>query len=109
MRTPLTHLRYSLERARHGASTKEQYDAAIDAAISESDEILGIFAALLRIAQIEAGAQRSGFQTVDLAHVLRRAHDIYRPVMDDEGAVFRRRRGGSTAGIRRSASNCCSR
>jgi len=88
MRTPLAHLRYSLERTKIGASTPEQYRAAIEAAIAESDHLLEMFAALLRIAQIEAGARRDGFRQVELGQVLRRAYDIYKPVMDDGAHPF---------------------
>ena len=38
-----------------------------------SDEILALFAALLRIAQIEGGARRAGFAPVDLAELLHHA------------------------------------
>jgi signal transduction histidine kinase len=88
MRTPLAHLRYSLERAKNGTATPEQYRAAIQSAIAESDQLLEMFAALLRIAQIEAGAQRDGFEQVELGQVLRRAYDIYKPVMEEGARPF---------------------
>lgn len=42
----------------------------IDRAIEEADALLATFGALLRIAQIEAGASRRGFGPVDLSAVL---------------------------------------
>lgn len=88
MRTPLTHLRHRLERIHDEASTPEEYAAAVDGAVTECDKLLAIFSALLRIAQIEAGARRSEFCPVDLRHVVEQARDIYAPVMDDAGRTF---------------------
>lgn len=89
MRTPLTHLQHRLERVRGEARTPEEYAAAVDSAVAECDALLGVFTALLRIAQIEAGARRSEFRDVDLAKLVATARDIYGPVMDDAGRAFR--------------------
>lgn len=89
MRTPLTHLRHSLERAHKAGATREQYAAAVENALHETDQLLEMFAALLRIAEIEAGARRDGFVAVDLGKLLDRAFEMYRPVMHDEHRPFR--------------------
>jgi signal transduction histidine kinase len=88
LRTPLAHLRYKLERARMDAKSTEDYAGAVDAAIANADELLSLFAALLRIAQIEAGARRAGIADVDLNHLLTRAGDLYRPALDDGAHPF---------------------
>lgn len=88
LRTPLAHLRYRLEQARAEAKTAEDYAAPIDAAIADSDKLLAMFAALLRIAQIEAGARQAGIEEVELAALLARAADLYRPVIDDAAHPF---------------------
>jgi len=83
LRTPLTHLRQRLERARGEAQSPQQYAAALDAAIASADEILSLFAALLRIAQIEGGARRAGFAPVDLAALLQKTKEVYGAVAED--------------------------
>jgi signal transduction histidine kinase len=88
LRTPLSHLRYRLERARIQATTTADYEAAVEGAIAECDQMLSIFTALLRIAQIEAGARRREFREVDLSDLIRRARDLYQPVMDDSHHPF---------------------
>ena len=88
MRTPLSHLRLGLERARNTPQTQEQYSATIESAIAEADQVLEMFSALLRIAELEASARHLGFQDVDLSALTARAHDMYRPVMDDAGHPF---------------------
>jgi signal transduction histidine kinase len=84
LRTPVTHLRHRLERAR-GQAAPADYDRALEAAILASDEILALFAALLRIAQIEGGARRAGFAPVELAELLQQLRDMLGPVADDAG------------------------
>ena len=88
LRTPLAHLRYRLERARSEARTTDAYDAAVDGAIADADTLLSLFAALLRIAQIEAGVRRAGIEDVDLNGLLVRAADLYRPALDDGAHPF---------------------
>ncbi len=85
LRTPLSHLRQGLEEARAKSSSKQIYEAAIDGAIVEADQLLATFAALLRIAQIESGSRKAGFKDVDLTSVLERVADAYRAVAEDQG------------------------
>lgn len=88
MRTPLTHLRQKLERARDESTTLAEYAGAVDGAIADCDKLLTVFTALLRIAQIEAGAKRSEFAVVDLQELAVKAGEIYAPVMEDMGHGF---------------------
>ena len=85
LRTPLTHLRHRLERTRGQAATTVDYDHALESAIAASDEILALFAALLRIAQIEGGARRAGFAPLELAGLLHHLRDLFGPVAEDAG------------------------
>lgn len=85
LRTPVTHLRHRLERARERAVTTEDYDKALEAAIAASDDILALFTALLRIAQIEAGARRAAFAPLELATLLAHLRDLFGPVAEDAG------------------------
>ena len=83
LRTPVTHLRHRLERARLQARSSEDYDQALEAAILASDDILRLFSALLRIAQIEGGARKSAFEALDLAALLSQLGDVFGPVAED--------------------------
>jgi signal transduction histidine kinase len=85
LRTPLGRLRQHLEDARERASTTADYDAATDAAIAEADALLETFSALLRIAQVEAGAQKSAFADVDLSALSRNVGEAYQPFAEDSG------------------------
>lgn len=53
LRTPLTHLRNRREEARRKSLTTADYFGAVAHAIEDTDRLLAIFTALLRISQIE--------------------------------------------------------
>ncbi|HEX3995898.1 MAG TPA: ATP-binding protein [Acetobacteraceae bacterium] len=83
LRTPLTRLRQRLELARRREVTVDGLHVAVDGAIDNVDAILETFSALLRIAQIEAGTRRSGFQPVDLSTLLSGLIEAYQPVAEE--------------------------
>jgi signal transduction histidine kinase len=83
LRTPLTRLRQRLELARRREDTVEGLHVAVDGAIDNVDAILETFGALLRIAQIEAGTRRSGFQPVSLSALLNGLIEAYQPVAEE--------------------------
>lgn len=85
LRTPLTRLRQRLELARRRENTVDGLYAAVDSAIVNVDAILETFGALLRIAQIEAGTRRAGFQPVMLDELLNALVEAYQPVTEEKG------------------------
>lgn len=89
LRTPVTHLRHRLERARTDCRTPQEHAAALEAAIAKADEILGLFAALLRIAQIEGGERRAAFTNVDLGALLEQMREMFDPVAEEAGHALR--------------------
>lgn len=83
LRTPLSRLRHRLENARARAGTDGE--PVIEQSIAELDAILETFSALLRIAQIEAGARRAAFSDVILATIVSTVAEAYAPVAEDSG------------------------
>lgn len=88
LRTPLNRLRIRIEAAATKAGAGQSNADDLGAALTEADQISETFSALLRIAQIEAGARKSKFQTLDLAAILRNVTDVYRDVAEDAGQVL---------------------
>lgn len=88
LKKPLGRLRQRLDDARRGAGNKDDFRNAIDAALGDIDSISETFDALLRITQIEAGARKSRFVTVDLALLLADVRDVYDVVAEDAGDRF---------------------
>jgi signal transduction histidine kinase len=83
LRTPLTRMRNRLEEARAKSTSITEYSAAVDTAIEDTDQLLAMFAALLRISQVEAGTRLSTFSMVSLTEVLENIYQIYLPVAED--------------------------
>jgi signal transduction histidine kinase len=86
LRTPLARLRQRLE-----AAQIQRDDARKDAlvlAVAQVDDILATFAALLRIAQIEAGTRRAGFAPVDLSEIFVTVADAFTPAAEDTGRTL---------------------
>ena len=96
LRTPLTRLLAGLERARRRARTTDEYEAAVDEAIVEIKSILKTFAALLRISEVESGARRAGFTTVDLGTVAADVAEFYEPIAEEKGVTLEAIREGGT-------------
>jgi signal transduction histidine kinase len=89
LRTPLGRLRNSLEEARRTASSPEELRTAIDRAVSEVDGILDTFGAILRIAQIESGSRRSGFQRLLFSDLVADVCETFAPSMEDAEKTLR--------------------
>lgn len=87
LRTPLARLRQRLELVQRGALTAPAA-TALEAAISDAEELLATFNALLRIARLESGARRAAFAVVDLAAVLADVVELYEPLASDKGQVL---------------------
>lgn len=85
LKRPIGRLRQHLDVARRTADTADEFRDAIDGALDDLDSIVETFDALLRIAQIEAGARKARFQSIDLVSVVTDVIDIYQPVAEDAG------------------------
>jgi signal transduction histidine kinase len=85
LRTPLTRLRQKLESAARADATAEVLRGTLDAARHDADEILAMFAALLRIAEVESGARKAAFSRVDLVEVVDTVVEIYRGAAEEKG------------------------
>lgn len=88
LRTPLSRLRQGLEKAHAKAVTAQDYREAVARALVEVDSILEIFSALLRITQIESGARRSSFTSVDLSELMRHVADAYGASIEERGRTL---------------------
>ena len=87
LRKPLAGVLRRLEVARDDLSSGAGRDAIGDA-ISDVEGVLDTFNALLRIGQIEAGARRAAFQSLDLAEVAREVAEAFAPAAEDEGKTL---------------------
>jgi len=85
LRTPLAELRSRLEELSVTRPAAEAAFAEIESAVADVDRVIGIFNALLRLAEIDTGARRSGFVQVDVVKVAAEAAEFYQPVAELKG------------------------
>lgn len=88
LRTPLARLRNGLENGLRHDLPRDQRDKAIEQAIARSDEVLSLFAALLRLSEIEAGRLQQAFAPVDLAQLVRETGESYALAIEDGGRAL---------------------
>jgi signal transduction histidine kinase len=85
LRTPLGRLRRILDGALEKPAEPGEYRAVIEQAVSETDGILDMFGAMLRIAQIESGNRRSGFSRFNLSRVVEEVCESFAPSFEEDG------------------------
>lgn len=84
LRSPLARLREGLELAQL-ADEETMSRNVIPWAISQTDSILEIFSALLRLSEIESGTRRKAFTLIDLSHLLIALVDTFAPAVEEVG------------------------
>ncbi len=89
LRSPLNRLRGRLEVALFHKSDPEAYRRAIEQAIAGTDELIGTFNALLKIAQAEVGLKREEIDDLDLAVIARDMAELYEPLAEERGQILK--------------------
>lgn len=84
LRTPLMRLRNRLVTTAGRAEAAPIADD-LDAALAECDDILDLFAAILRLSEIEAGGRRAAFASVSLHDLVTNLASTFAPVADGAG------------------------
>lgn len=87
LRTPLSRLRNSLASLARRAQG-DPLEPDIAAALAQSEDMLSLFAAFLRIAEIEGGDRRSGFERIELALLVEDLAAAYTPAIEEQGRTL---------------------
>jgi len=85
LKTPLTRMRNHAEDAVRRDADPVKLKEALGAIIAESDELIGIFNALLMIARAEAGYSSDNLSVYDADTVVRDIVEMYEPVAEEQG------------------------
>jgi signal transduction histidine kinase len=85
LRTPLARLRNQLAETLDGKGDAAAARAALERAIGQSDELLSLFAAILRISEVEGGALARTFARIELSELIQDLCDSYAPAVSDGG------------------------
>jgi signal transduction histidine kinase len=97
LRTPLAELRARLEELALNRPPAAEAYAEIEAAVADVDRVMRMFNALLRLAEIDSGARRSGFVRVDAAAVAAKVVEYYEPAAEQKGIAFSFKSSGEAA------------
>ncbi len=85
LRTPLSHLRFSLSRAQQQTIPDSPSYLLFDDLLNEVDSLLIRFRALLRISEIDNSVRRSGFSLIYPANIVANLMDLYEPLAEENG------------------------
>lgn len=88
LKTPLNRLYIKIEEAAAASAAGKPVQDKLDEAIDEAGIINGTFEALLRIAQIEAGARKAQFIGMDLLPTIQTAVEVYEAVVEEHGQTL---------------------
>jgi signal transduction histidine kinase len=89
LKTPLTRLRNRCEAALRTAKTENDYRAAMEGMIEESDGLIRTFDALLMIARAESGQARDNMVEFDAGEIVRGVSELYEPLAEEKGLSLR--------------------
>jgi signal transduction histidine kinase len=81
-------LRNRLEQLLVDLEDGSPYRSQVEQGIAEADQLLATFAALLRIARIEAGGHKARFKPVDLAALVGDAAELYEALAEEKQLRF---------------------
>ena len=89
LRTPIGHVKQDLERLLKVSPEESEAREIIDGTLLKIDGILEIFAALLRISELEAGELKAHFEDVVLDSLLHELVEIYQPVAETNNQTLK--------------------
>lgn len=87
LKTPLTRLRNKADAALSGGKGKNSKEA-LGEIITDTDQIIKTFNALLMISRVESGATAAEFSQLDLSTTIADVAELYQPVAEEAGVTF---------------------
>ncbi len=91
LRTPLTRLQHHLESLQTESTCTakcEDKSALLEQAISEADNLLKTFNALLHVASIESATMKDEFTDIAIEQVLQDVVELYDPLVEDKQQIL---------------------
>lgn len=88
LRTPLNRMRSRIEVALISDQESDTLKPVLEETLHDAEAMIATFNALLDIARAEAGSDRSAFEDVDLADIVRNVVDLYEPLAEDKGQTI---------------------
>jgi len=89
LKTPLTRMRNRVEATLREPADAETQREALERIISDSDQLIRIFDALLAIARVEANSSGTVMEDIDVAKIAGDVAELYEPVAEEANIVFK--------------------
>lgn len=87
LKTPLSRLRMRAEEALRSPRGDAACREGLEATLTEADELIRTFNALLRVARLEAGTLGGNLETFNVAALIEDLAEFYEPVVEEAGAT----------------------
>lgn len=88
LKTPLTRLRNKVDAALVSEPDLEKSKQILAEVISDSDQLIKTFNALLMISRVESGSQIAELATLNMSEVMADICELYEPVAEEDGIVI---------------------
>ncbi len=88
LKTPLTRLRNRAEAALSGKKKTVEFRDALEGTISEADQLIRTFNAILMISRLEAGYSAEPTENIDLNAILADVVELYEPVAEEASVAL---------------------
>lgn len=85
LKTPLTRMRNRAEAALAGDKRSGEYRKALEATITEADQLIRTFNAILMISRLEAGYSAEQTDRIDLTAIIADVVELYEPLAEESG------------------------
>lgn len=89
LRSPLNRLRGRLDMTLAQVREPDEYRAAMTRALTDADELLQTFNAMLNLAELEAGMSRELRQSIELHSLCEDVISVYEPLAEDKQLALR--------------------
>jgi len=88
LRSPLNRMRSRIEVALLNDDGNEALQPVLEQTLHDAEAMIATFNALLDIARAEAGSDRTAFEEVDLADIVKNVVELYQPLAEDKGQTI---------------------
>lgn len=85
LKTPLTRIRNKATDGLAHSKGEDEYRQSLEGIISESDQLIRTFNALLMISRVEAGSTTAEMNDIDLSAIAADSAELYEPAVEEAG------------------------
>ena len=89
LKTPLTRIRGKLESVLRKDEGVDTYRETVTGVLTEADNLIKLFDALMRIARLEAGSADQELEIIAVHEIVEEIVEFYEPMIEDENFKFK--------------------